>query len=53
MKDQSFEEFAHAWIYLLSATDNSLALVPIGLDFAFEFKWTPRDIKAPDGAQAG
>ena len=42
MKDQTFEQFARAWIYLLSSTENKLALVPLGSDFAFEFKWTPK-----------
>lgn len=44
MKNQTFEEYAATWIYLLSATDNRLALVPCRSDFAYEFKWQPRDL---------
>jgi hypothetical protein len=48
MKNQTFREYATTWIYLLAATDNTLAIVPCGDEFAYEFKWEPRDASHTD-----
>ncbi len=50
MKNQTFREYATTWIYLLAATHNTLAIVPCGDQFAYEFKWEPQDGAQP---QAG
>jgi len=49
MKDQTFEEFATVWIYLLSRTENELACIFGESDFAYEFRWRPTEGSAsPD-----
>lgn len=48
MKDLTFEEYAAAWIYLLSETDNVLCCIPCDDDFAYQFRWEPRS-----GSRAG